>query len=284
MPLVDRLERKYGWIAIPGIVRILVGFQLLVFLLTLIRSDNGLVVLLGFSPSHILSGEVWRLVSFALVPPTLTAPLFMVFYVFFTFFLGDILEQSWGSFRLTLYVLGGIVGIVVGGFFAYFLVGHYGFFEFAARAGLLPNLGFVRSLWVTMLLLAVAVLEPGRIVNLMGVIPIKIMWLALFAGAMVVLDLIVLTGKNLLLPIALLLAISNFLIVFGPSAIRQMKQRSEVAARRNRFESSKMPESEPLHRCATCDKTENDGEELEFRVAADGEEYCTKHLPVKVSD
>ena len=31
--------------------------------------------------------------------------------------------------------------------------------------------------------------------------------------------------------------------------------------------------------CATCDRTEHDDPDLEFRVAADGEEYCKEHLP-----
>ena len=33
MNLLERLERKIGWIAIPGIVRYIMGMQVLVFLL-----------------------------------------------------------------------------------------------------------------------------------------------------------------------------------------------------------------------------------------------------------
>ena len=36
---------------------------------------------------------------------------------------------------------------------------------------------------------------------------------------------------------------------------------------------------EPLHRCATCGATELSDPNLEFRVSRDGEEYCVPHLP-----
>ena len=80
MPLVDRLERKYSWIAIPGIVRILMGFQALMFLLIILKQDLGFAELLSLNPGKIVDGEVWRLVSFTIIPPTLS-PLIMVFVV-----------------------------------------------------------------------------------------------------------------------------------------------------------------------------------------------------------
>ena len=64
-----------------------------------------------------MKGEVWRLISFAILPPTLR-PLLLVFILFFMVFMGEMLERMWGSFRLTLYVLAGVVGIVAGSFFA----------------------------------------------------------------------------------------------------------------------------------------------------------------------
>ena len=96
---------------------------------------------------------------------------------------------------------------------------------------------------------------------------------------LLLIDLLQLLRIHPLLGISLLLAIGNFLIVFGPPTYRLMRQRGEVAVRRRKFEASKMPESESLHRCASCGKTEHDDADLEFRVAGDGEEYCKEHLP-----
>ena len=84
MPLVDRLERKYSWIAIPGIVRILVGFQALLFLMMYVRGDKGFFLVLSLDPALILKGEVWRLASFTFIPPT-DNPLIMGFVVFRVF-------------------------------------------------------------------------------------------------------------------------------------------------------------------------------------------------------
>jgi hypothetical protein len=61
--------------------------------------------------------------------------------------------------------------------------------------------------------------------------------------------------------------------------IHHLRQRKEVAVRRQRFEVQSGSEEEPLHRCATCGATELTDPSLEFRVARDGEEYCLAHLP-----
>ncbi|MGI9241575.1 MAG: hypothetical protein ACR2RV_12300 [Verrucomicrobiales bacterium] len=276
MPLVDRLERNYGWIAIPGIVKILVGFQALSYLLIELvnREIAGQLML---DPQKVLSGEVWRLVSWAILPPSMN-PLILLIVLFFTMFLGNMLESMWGSFRLTLYVFGGIIGFVAGAFLAYATLGYGGFAAFYVRAG---TSGY---LWVTVILFAVAVLNPGLQISLYGVIPVKIVWVAVFRGGLLVIEFIQLVGIRPVLGVSLLLAISNFLIVFGPRAIRQMRQSREVAARRRKFESAKLPEDEALHRCEVCGKTEHSDPDIEFRVAADGEEYCADHLPGRSTD
>ncbi|HAA88853.1 MAG TPA: hypothetical protein DCE22_11385, partial [Verrucomicrobiales bacterium] len=76
------------------------------------------------------------------------------------------------------------------------------------------------------------------------------------------------------LGVVFLISLSNFFIVFVPGMKRSLQMRAQVAARRTRFEAAKVPENEPLHLCAGCGVTENDDEDLIFRVADDGEEYC----------
>ena len=277
MPLVDRLERKFGWIAIPGIVRILAGFQLLSYLLIMLVNQE-IATHLMLDPHLILGGEVWRLVSWIVLPPA-SNPLILLIVLWFMVFLGDKLESMWGSFHVTLYILGGIAGFVAGSFLAYFSpLGYIGFANFYLRAG--AN-GY---LWVTMMLFAVAVLDPGLQISLYGVIPVKLAWVAIFRGGLLAITFVQLLRIHPVLGLSLLLAISNFLIVFGPSSVRQMRQRGEVAARRRKFEAAKLPETESLHCCTTCGKTEHSDAELEFRVAADGEEYCPEHLPGRSAD
>ena len=245
-------------------------FQLLVFVLVqLQRATDGypaIVELLYLDRERILAGEVWRVVTFVFLPPTMNLFIVMLFAFMFTFFLGDMLEQMWGSFRLTLYVLGGIVGTVIGEFI------YHGFGIYILGAGIPGEFssGAWRMMLMSSLLFAVAVYNPQYTILLMAVIPIKMVWLAIFDGGIILID--VLRGPAGL-SLAILLSLSNFFIVFGPGFRRALKMRAEVAVRRQKFEAAKLTESS-LHRCVSCGKTENDDEELVFRVTDDGEEYC----------
>jgi len=267
MPLINRLERKFGWIAIPGVVRILAGFQLLTYIL--MSFNPFLREALFFDPELIFKGQVWRLFCFVFMPPA--RGLLLIIALMFMWFLGNILEAQWGSFRLTLYILGGVVGTAVGGFFVYFL-------EPGAIIAYNNNV-VLNALTGIYLLIAVGILYPNIQINLMFVIPIKMKWLALFGGGFLVIIFLSMLGHNLWLGIAFLFAVSNVLVAFGPSSIKMWKQRNEVASRRRRFEMAKAPAHEALHRCEVCGKTEHDDPDLEFRVSADGEEYCREHLP-----
>ncbi len=78
---------------------------------------------------------------------------------------------------------------------------------------------------------------------------------------------------------ALVAALANYLIFFGPEIIHDARHRGEVSARRKRYAQSSRSEAEPLHKCAVCGATELSDPNLDFRVARDGEEYCMAHLP-----
>jgi hypothetical protein len=78
---------------------------------------------------------------------------------------------------------------------------------------------------------------------------------------------------------ALVAALSNYLIFFGREILHAARNRQEVSTRRRRFEVHSRSEAEPLHKCAVCGATELSDPNLDFRVARDGEEYCVPHLP-----
>ena len=40
MTFIDRLERRFGWIAVPGVVKIIVAFQALIWLLNIFREND----------------------------------------------------------------------------------------------------------------------------------------------------------------------------------------------------------------------------------------------------
>lgn len=49
--------------------------------------------------------------------------------------------------------------------------------------------------------------------------------------------------------------------------------------RRHEFRRAIVAGSGAIHQCAVCGKTEDHDPDLEFRVCADGQEYCEHHLP-----
>ncbi len=271
MHIINRLERKIGWIAIPGIVRVIMCFQVLVFVLVILQvagTDDGypaLIELLYLDFGRVLRGEVWRLVTFIFLPPTFDQPLFMLITVIFTVFLGELLESLWGSFRTTLYILGSMAGAVAGAALLWWARG-------VAIPLVIPGYGYTFS---ASLLFAVAVYHPHLEIRLFFIIPVKMMWLAIFGGATYLLNVLRFFGVDPVVSAALVLAISNFLVVFVPGFRRALKMRGEVAVRRRRFEAAKASAKMAMHECSACGKTENDDADLVFRVAADGEEYCS---------
>ena len=205
MPLVDRLERRFGWIAVPGIVKIIMSLQALVWLLSSLRGDKDLLLKIILHKESILNGEVWRLVSFVVTPPVEPGSngiIFMLFAVLFSIFLGNMLESIWGSFRLTLYLIGGVVCMVIAEFFISFPI------------PISPeSLAYMRSfLLIESILFACAVYNPHYTVNLFGIIPVKLYWIALFGGGMLVVN----ATSNTLLGISIAISLSNFFIVFVP--------------------------------------------------------------------
>jgi membrane associated rhomboid family serine protease len=253
MSFLDRLERRLGFIAIPGLIRAVVALNALVFVLVLL--NKGFDSYLALDIARIRAGEVWRLVTYIFVPQT-SSFLMVVVALWFLWFIGDGLERAWGPFRLTLYFLVGMIGTTV--------------------AAVVSNSQFASWMLFTTLFFAFAHFYPEEIIYVFFILPLKVKWIAwAYAGFLLLGS----AAQSNSYRLALLAALSNYLVFFGPGVIRHLRQRKEVAVRRQRFEIQSRSAEEPLHRCATCGATEASDPSLEFRVARDGEEYCIAHLP-----
>lgn len=251
--MIDRLERHLGRFAIPGLIRYVVALNALVFLLVYFLPEYAQV--LSLDRAAILRGEVWRVVTWIFLPET-QSMFWILFYLLFTWWLGDLLEESWGTFRLNAYYLLGMA-LCIGSAFI-----------FGASGGnLLLNLS---------LFLAVATLAPNLEILIFFILPVKIKWVALFS-------LIFPAGILLFGPLAakmvVVMCLGNYLLFFGPSALRGGLDSQRTRNRRSRFEAAKLSAADPLHACAVCGATDISHPDVDFRVSADGKEYCTNHLP-----
>ncbi len=257
---LNSLERRFGFLAIPGLIRIIVVFTALVYLLTYLNPE--FLSLLQLDPARIRGGEVWRLVTYIFIPRagvqpnSMLSPLWLVLALWFLWFIGEGLERAWGAFRLTLYFLVGMIGTTIAAFL------------FGAQ--------FSNAMLASSLFFAFAWFYPDEVIYVFFILPMKIKWLAWISAALLIFGFLM--GSNSY-RMSLLAAFSNYFIFFGPEIVYQVRHRKEVSARRKRFEVQSHPEGEPLHRCATCGATELTDPSLEFRVSRDGEEYCVPHLP-----
>src|SRR5260370_6959520 len=102
MNLLDKLERRFGFLAIRGLPRILVGFAALVFGLTWFLP--GFTSMLALDPVRIRHGEVWRLITYIFIPQA-TTPLWVLFALWFLWLVGERLDPPSVSFPLPLYFL-----------------------------------------------------------------------------------------------------------------------------------------------------------------------------------
>ncbi len=250
--IINSLERRFGKLAFPQLLRWIAGFQVMTWALASFSPE--FLQWIQFDQTAILSGEVWRIFSWVLVPRT-SSVLFVIIAALFMFFISDALEGEWGSFKVTLYVVSSIITITL--------------------AGLLPwagdLAGFMNMVFYSVVFLAFASLFPNQVIHLFGIIPIKAKWLGYANATFLIIGVM---GSPVLMGIILLVGMAPYLLTFVPGFIHSWRQGAELAVRRHRFEAGKISDAEAFHECDTCGATDKTHPQREFRVAADGSEYC----------
>ena len=251
--MINRLEKWLGPYSIQGLIRYVVAMNALVFILLTI--NPAYVEALKLDHSAVLKGEIWRLASWIFIPET-TGMFWIIFYLMFTWWIGDMLEATWGTFRLNLYYFSGMLLCIASAFF------------FGASGG-----NFFLNL---SLFLAVATLMPDFEIALFLILPVKIKWVALFS---LIGPLGYLVFGVLSLKMMVVMCLGNYLLFFGPGFLRDRIAGRKNSHRQAQYKKASLSTSEALHQCETCGTTEQKNPDTEFRVTADGKEYCMEHLP-----
>lgn len=260
MTFFDRLERRCGWLAFPGFLRYYALFQVLVFVLQLFSPDIGAA--LAFDRSKIFSGELWRVVTMFFANPQFGRPsllniALLIFAVNFVFMVSDGLENAWGVFKTSLFYYAGSLLVLAANFIYPFPIPASGVALFGAA------------------FIAFATLFPRTEILLFLIVPIQVRFLGMFAAALVLLSAI---AQPILLPFYLM-AYANYFVWAGIPALRGTALRIDAGKRRKVFNAGKIAGSEAFHTCVVCKKTDVSDPQLEFRIGANGEEYCSDHLP-----
>jgi hypothetical protein len=176
-----------------------------------------------------------------------------------------------GAARLTSFYLCGILLCTV----VSFAFGLSGAGVSIGRANTFLNLS---------LLLAFATVYPDFKVLVFFILPVRIAWLALFSAVIMILSAL---GQPLIVAATLGAAFLNYLLFFHAELRSHLGTLQSGAAkfsgppvRRNPGSQKKLP-VETLHRCESCGRTEVTHPDVDFRVTADGREFCREHLPSK---
>ncbi|MBU6300105.1 MAG: hypothetical protein KGS60_01005 [Verrucomicrobia bacterium] len=266
-PLVTLLERAFGWAAFPSPIRILVIFQVAATLLS--RGVPGYRDLLLLDKEQILEHhQIWRLLTFLF--STDTHPILLIFLLFIMWMINDGMESEWGAFRVNFYLFGTWLGMVV-------------------AAWVLPSdlqhqmLGIETGILYSSLFMAFATLHPKQEILLFFVLPVQVRWLALINAV----ALIQMAVSAFALPVRpsgvgalpVVLGMTPYLLVFLPKFLHAILHRGQSAARQSRFRSRQIDPGQAFHVCAKCGLTDQERPEIEFRVAADGEDYCPACRP-----
>ena len=278
MKFIDKLERKFGRFGIPNLTIYMIVCYVIGYALMIV--NPGILNWLSLEPAYILRGQVWRLVTWVLYPPSTSGVLwFAIAVLFFYYPIGTSLERTIGTFKYTLYILSGVIFTILGAFILYFLLGGN------------VLVGNVFSTYYISLstFLAYAMCYPDMQVLLMFIIPVKMKWMAIFYVVIVVYEMIqyVMAGAWYLV-IPIVASLLNFIIFYFGTKDFSRYNPKEIH-RRNEFRRAMEPQgrmksgsgSVTKHKCAICGRTELDDPNLEFRLCSrcnGNYEYCQDHL------
>ena len=276
MNFLNKMERQYGRYAIHNLTKYMIGCYAIGYILLYIGQAFGanFFQYLLLSPYHIMHGQIWRIVSWILIPPSSSNIIFVLIMLSFYYYLGTALERTWGAFRYNVYILGGMLCTVIGAFILYFISGPNEMFS------LINRMSFSTYYINLSIFLAFAMNYPDMEVLFMMIIPIKIKYLALLDVAYLLYDLIRGGWGTRTVIIASLL---NFIIYFLMTRNYRRISPQEIH-RKQQFKKAVHPQMTPggtRHKCAVCGRTEKDGEHLEFRYCSKcngNYEYCQDHL------
>ena len=212
---LDRFCYKHPRFGIPNLMLVIVVGNVLVWLMDQFSYGVSLSALLAFSPYYILHGQIWRIITFVFVP--LDSNLFfLAVSLYFYYMIGSVLEREWGTAKFNVFYGLGILLNVVVGFLLYAVTAPL------YPSHLLPLLTTASMTYVNLsLFFAFATLYPNMQVLLFFIIPIKMKYMALFSGALCLIDLLMGGWST---RAAVLLSLANFLLFFGGDFFRTVKQ------------------------------------------------------------
>ena len=276
---LNALERKIGKYAITNLSLYIIIAYVIGYVLAL----TGSLEFISLNPYYISKGQVWRIITWILVPPG-SFDIFTIIMLYFYYQIGKTLELTWGAFRYNVYIFSGIIFTVIGAVILYIISTLNGLD--GVSAGELVSRGFSTYYINMSIFLAFAATYPNISVLLFFVIPVKMKYMAYIYAVILAYQCIISGAAG---RIAIVMSLLNFIVFFlgtrnyksiSPKEMYRKKAFRD-ATRTPRESSGPKAQAITKHKCAICGRTEKDGDDLEFRFCSKcngNYEYCNEHL------
>ena len=261
---------------IPNLMLYIAIGTAVMYIFSMIDPSGLLYSFFRFDRNAILHGQVWRLITYIILPSNSNI-LFLAISLYFYFYIGKMIESYWGTFRFNLFYFTGVILTDLG----------------AILLGVNASIGALNL----SLLLAFATMFPENRVLLMYIIPIKMKYLAWFYFALTIYELIVYPFPYNLFSVFALL---NYFLFFGsdilhilpdflqPRGGRRQKPFGDFGQKKQKPNPnwakdyrSKSGEQPYRHKCTVCGRTDTTHPDLEFRYCSRCNGYycyCIDHI------
>ena len=284
---MNELERKIGRYAIRNLTLYIIGLYIVGIILQLLGGllPFDLSGFLSLDAYKILHGQIWRLVTWVLIPPV-SLSIWIIITLSLYYFIGTTMERTVGTFRYNFFIFGGVIFMILA---AFVTLGVYaiickGDSNMLSLYSTMMS-GIFSTYYIQMaVFLTFAISYPEMQLLLMFIIPVKVKWLGIIYAGFLAFDAIY-TGLIRGVYGVLFAILSQFinLFIFYAQTGKLNKYKPGEVKRRNDFKRNvKMaPPGVTRHKCAVCGRTEKDDPNLEFRFCSKcngNYEYCQDHL------
>lgn len=282
----NRLRRKLEKYAIPNLTLYLIICYGIGYLMQYLVPAGYQYLMLD--PFLVLKGQVWRLVTWILIPPDSSNIFFVLITLYLYYSLGGLLERIWGTYKYNVYLFSGLLFTILG---AFVLCGYSVLMGaqptmytglYLLNNGSAVYFGQFSTYYINMsIFLACAASIPDVQVLLMFLFPIKVKWLGIVYGIILLVNCI---QGGIATWIVVIFSLLNFLVFFLRSkgkmhlSVGQIKRQQEF---HQKMRAAGQTKGITRHTCAVCGRTELDGDDLEFRFCSKcngNYEYCQYHL------
>ena len=280
------LRRKLEKYAIPNLTLYLIICYGIGYLMQYLVPAGYQYLMLD--PFLVLKGQVWRLVTWILIPPDSSNIFFVLITLYLYYSLGGLLERIWGTYKYNVYLFSGLLFTILG---AFVLCGYSVLMGaqptmytglYLLNNGSAVYFGQFSTYYINMsIFLACAASIPDVQVLLMFLFPIKVKWRGIVYGIILLVNCI---QGGIATWIVVIFSLLNFLVFFLRSkgkmhlSVGQIRRQQEF---HQKMRSAGQTKGITRHKCAVCGRTELDGDDLEFRFCSKcngNYEYCQYHL------